>query len=161
MKGATKAVTGSSADVIFQSTLPWRERQASTDPLASSAEFQSTLPWRERQAIPIDKAEKGVFQSTLPWRERPQAGYYLGRFSYFNPRSREGSDNWAESRNKRLCNFNPRSREGSDDHRREIKATADEFQSTLPWRERLRSICNLGRPCKFQSTLPWRERLSV
>ena len=35
-------------------------------------------------------------------------------FSYFNPRSREGSDNLSEAQRYVQDDFNPRSREGSD-----------------------------------------------
>ncbi len=76
------------------------------------------------------------FQSTLPRRERLLQEQHLLRISYFNPRSREGSDGVLtttfkmtkisihapakgatlihEEEEKILDNFNPRSREGSD-----------------------------------------------
>ena len=57
-------------------------------------------------------------------------------FSYFNPRSREGSDKGL----LRDC----------------IKDLL--FQSTLPRGERLPEPQSLGRPCQFQSTLPRGER---
>ena len=79
------------------------------------AEFQSTLPRRERRgferlsdhvlSISIHAPAKGAtaelldmaakrraFQSTLPRRERRTARSRRPRSSYFNPRSREGSD---------------------------------------------------------------------
>ena len=34
----------------------------------------------------------------------------------FNPRSREGSDEWIVEKNVKLRDFNPRSREGSDQY---------------------------------------------
>ena len=55
-------------------------------------EFQSTLPRRERQILCIRSTVK----------------------EYFNPRSREGSDQWFVVFFSRNVNFNPRSREGSD-----------------------------------------------
>ena len=58
----------------------------------------------------------------------------------FNPRSREGSDHAAlKSTPFCLQNFNPRSREGSDFKGNITRYLANEFQSTLPRRE---------RPCK-------------
>ena len=100
---------------------------------------------------------------------------------YFNPRSREGSDNKCDRCNRHCIYFNPRSREGSDQNQRESKnsavisihapakgATTDpsglrivcKFQSTLPRRER--RITSRLEPTeqKFQSTLPRRERLT-
>ena len=62
-------------------------------------------------------------------------GWYWSRI-YFNPRSRVGSDReiceiaWA------YLNFNPRSRVGSDVERLVNIDTGEEFQSTLPRRER-------------------------
>ena len=77
---------------------------------------------------------------------------------YFNPRSREGSDEKQKAeiavlkafqstlpRGERPCkemkrahwkNFNPRSREGSDDNLVIISKNGKEFQSTLPRGER-------------------------
>ena len=55
---------------------------------------------------------------------------------YFNPRAREGSDGTAFSGAFNKVNFNPRSREGSDLNLRCV-SDDNEFQSTLPRRERL------------------------
>ena len=55
-----------------------------------------------------------IFQSTLPRRERPMTTGSGSGGSYFNPRSREGSDLWQAVRSRRVSHFNPRSREGSD-----------------------------------------------
>ena len=61
--------------------------------LSLSYEFQSTLPWRERRSVLFSRSR---------------------RHTYFNPRSREGSDVSASFGNRYLLTF----------------------QSTLPWRER-------------------------
>ena len=53
--------------------------------------------------------------------------------------------------------FNPRSREGSDVAGRPI-AASEPFQSTLPRRERRASSAVMGKAAAFQSTLPRRER---
>ena len=54
------------------------------------------------------------FQSTLPRRERRRKSLILRLRSYFNPRSREGSDSAFSFFIEDVINFNPRSREGSD-----------------------------------------------
>ena len=59
------------------------------------------------------------------------------RISNFNPRSREGSDNISAGSSLILANFNPRSREGSDNLPVAKKKPYQQFQSTLPRRERL------------------------
>ena len=77
--------------------------------------FQSTLPRRERRCVEYEKVHRKLFQSTLPRRERlvrlsaPKAS-----ISHFNPRSREGSDVPCPAHRRNLPSFNPRSREGSD-----------------------------------------------
>ena len=123
-----------------------------------------------------------VFQSTLPHGERPGYNRLRAVESYFNPRSRTGSDRGAV-----LCivppdYFNPRSRTGSDVVVNIIVAIGDVFQSTLPHGERPSDGCKVGliaaisihapargatfvNPCcllqfrEFQSTLPHGERL--
>ena len=54
--------------------------------------------------------------------------------------------------------FNPRSHAGSDDHIQKLAVRNVRFQSTLPRRERLRSIQCRRIGVQFQSTLPRRER---
>ena len=80
--------------LIFQSTLPRRERpRPDTDNLQKLL-FQSTLPRRERPfpSFPDAGGDAG-FQSTLPRRERPPRLVLSGRNTkHFNPRSRVGSD---------------------------------------------------------------------
>ncbi len=59
--------------------------------------FQSTLPRRERPSPIHQLPLSPIFQSTLPRRERPRVFSHSGfRFVYFNPRSREGSDDHPE-----------------------------------------------------------------
>ena len=54
----------------------------------------------------------------------------------FNPRSREGSDDFLFATCYSINYFNPRSREGSDDGNEKKIAVDDLFQSTLPRGER-------------------------
>ena len=61
---------------------------------------------------------------------------------YFNPRSREGSDESSHHPLHNICNFNPRSREGSDEQIPLTEIEENEFQSTLPRRER--HGCDVG-----------------
>ena len=86
----------------------------------------------------LEKDYTIIFQSTLPRGERPGAVPYIPTSStYFNPRSREGSDytDWG------------------------LRGVAKIFQSTLPRGERPQRI-QFGRLLRtFQSTLPRGERL--
>ena len=56
--------------IMFQSTLPWRERLVTRCKLGAVNSFQSTLPWRERPCSGVGATRGLKFQSTLPWRER-------------------------------------------------------------------------------------------
>ena len=147
------------ANIVFQSTLPRRERRSSAKPLSSSRTFQSTLPRRERldaaelerlhRDISIHAPAKGatihwlllilvavVFQSTLPRRERhmEKRRPSIGRM-YFNPRSREGSD-------PGQSHYKQRGR---------ISIHAPAKGATYYWDNSQMSV-------KFQSTPPRRER---
>ena len=78
------------------------------------------------------------FQSTLPRGERQSHHFLLSSsFSYFNPRSHEGSDSDLVMNIYNRNHFNPRSHEGSD-HLPTLmrQSTVTEFQSTLPRGER-------------------------
>ena len=135
-KGAT--ITGCVLQpiMIFQSTLPRRERLITAEIDGDYRKFQSTLPRRERRSRTGTFKHGKRFQSTLPRRER-QHPFQNARFLFdFNPRSREGSDERPENKKTtyeisihapakgatkpneylggRERNFNPRSREGSD-----------------------------------------------
>ena len=76
-----------------------------------------------------------LFQSTLPRRERRKRWFRNADFLHFNPRSREGSDQYNS-----------------------VRSGAERFQSTLPRRERLGSAVPAVTVDVFQSTLPRRER---
>ena len=55
------------------------------------------------------------FQSTLPRGERHKCNFQEHHDEDFNPRSREGSDQWMIPSTIDFGHFNPRSREGSDE----------------------------------------------
>ena len=119
------------------------------------------------------------FQSTLPRRERPVGLHHEGRGTYFNPRSREGSDGILICRCLGIIYFNPRSREGSDSgyiHNRFYKLnfnprSREGSDHVIGFLDRLMRI-SIHAPAKgatwrisqqlpiiqFQSTLPRRER---
>ena len=100
-------------------------------------EFRSTLPRRERLTAWIYLTILCPFRSTLPRRERRarSAGDHMVSF-YFDPRSREGSDNNTKFLPPTIGNFDPRSREGSDDTEQHHFSFYEQFRSTLPRRER-------------------------
>ena len=68
-----------------------------------------------------------IFQSTLPRRERRPQLVYKNFRHHFNPRSREGSDNYWEN---------------------DATITANTFQSTLPRRERHVLFISIHAPAK-------------
>ena len=143
----------------FQSTLPQGERQERifmsllyrkisihapargatgwTNSWVPQTQFQSTLPQGERRAIAAAIFLLRQFQSTLPQGER-QSGPAsdCGVTTYFNPRSRKGSD---------LIFRGHHMAHGT-------------FQSTLPQGERLQDTGHGRPPASFQSTLPQGER---
>ena len=59
--------------------------------------FQSTLPQRERLASTVPMAGVVLFQSTLPQRERPKRKQTMQLQICFNPRSHKGSDKLARN----------------------------------------------------------------
>ena len=76
--------------------------------------FQSTLPRRERRFPPPHQHTTRQFQSTLPRRERHGTAPAPSSCPNFNPRSRVGSDKCFSTTLYIFQNFNPRSRVGSD-----------------------------------------------
>ena len=122
----------------FQSSLPRGERPGERCTCHSTHEFQSSLPRGERLFPHPIFREFRRFQSSLPRGERHKSQ----RWSYRN-----------------VGYFNPRSREGSDDH----GYGADEPQAWIsilaPARGATRTQSNtrISRPL-FQSSLPRGER---
>ena len=91
------------------------------------------------------RSSSSVFADCKDFNPRSREGsdeyynLYGGRGSDFNPRSREGSDISPQLNTAtRLDDFNPRSREGSDHVRCGLQPASGKFQSTLPRRERRR-----------------------
>ncbi len=123
--------------MLFQSTLPRRERRSRMPYNSMTVEFQSTLPRRERLNA---KDVVGVVNNISIHAPAKGATFIGGRcilyYDYFNPRSREGSDSLPRMDTKHY----------------------QLFQSTLPRRERQMQLTTLVDMTQFQSTLPRRER---
>ena len=116
-----------------------RSREGSDDTIQAliwtTERFQSTLPWRERLVAFFKVTPSAIFQSTLPWRERPKLCRTPFSFPDFNPRSREGSDLstlylvlWF------MISIHAPVKGATQAN--SPTTIIDEFQSTLPWRER-------------------------
>ena len=106
------------------------------------------------------KTNSSLFQSTLPRRERRHPSHRLRYPPYFNPRSREGSDQARLQLRWLVPHFNPRSREGSDIGQGGISVLRRIISIHAPVKEATHPITS--RACLvllFQSTLPRRERL--
>ena len=94
-----------------------REGSDETAPFHTAAQlvFQSTLPRRER---PDNTSVPRIHPHHFNPRSREGSDAYSSAFwrviTNFNPRSREGSDNSSSHSCRQIKNFNPRSREGSD-----------------------------------------------
>ena len=127
---------------IFQSTLPRGERPAwdgipvdtmmDFNPRSREGSDDSKTENLPHEPISIHAPARGatqskrldfgetVFQSTLPRGERRAMPRQTRLTSYFNPRSREGSDEVSAIGFSLLTDFNPRSREGSDTYRFDV-----------------------------------------
>ena len=92
-RGATPNVPTRDPAILFQSTLPRGERRTGL-----------TIILRY-DAISIHAPARGATKNNQ---------WIWSRFLYFNPRSREGSDEIERTKKRNDVNFNPRSREGSD-----------------------------------------------
>ena len=121
--------------------------------------FQSTLPRGERLYKLLEGGIKKIFQSTLPRGERlvsPAAE--LTSAGYFNPRSREGSDEVVASHSERRQQISIHAPARGATQRAESSQRITEFQSTLPRGERQTPYQNISIIPSFQSTLPRGER---
>ena len=100
----------------FQSTLPRGERPNGFSINANRiTKISIHAPARGATSVRCSGGVSGRFQSTLPRGERLcAAALLLNRPEYFNPRSREGSDDDVRLFFDWYSDFNPRSREGSD-----------------------------------------------
>ena len=143
----------------FQSTLPRRERPSDGGDHALGDEISihapakgATARWHRRHLTIIyfnPRSREGSDRSSNAPRRvveisihAPAKGATLpepiwqAASSHFNPRSREGSDNVQMYTNRVYKHFNPRSREGSDLSDMVTDFATEQFQFTLPRRER-------------------------
>ena len=133
--------------------------------------------------VSLSFAYTKLFQSTLPRRERRLVGWFLAITRHFNPRSREGSDDFIDFNYKEIADdFNPRSREGSDKGKilhylyfvhfnpRSREGSDMSEEKYFPYMgisihapAKGATFVNAGaaEALKFQSTLPRRERLLI
>ena len=103
------------AQLVFQSTLPRRERPDNTSvPRIHPHHFNP----RSREGSDSVLLHLRTSHSDFNPRSREGSDIRSGRggqaVAHFNPRSREGSDAYSSAFWRVITNFNPRSREGSD-----------------------------------------------
>ena len=122
---------------VFQSTLPRRER-----PVFDQLKFRLNsvsihAPTKGATTIQMTDSCLYLFQSTLPRRERHFLFLLLRFYKLFQSKlpRRERHHRITLNLFKLWC-FNPRSHEGSDSPGRNAAAGDQQFQSTLPPRER-------------------------
>ena len=169
------------ARLVFQSTLPRRERRAgiySTGNYirvsihapakgATAAVSPNRRPDRVSIHAPAKGATVGMEKGFLlytSFNPRSREGSdttslsHTGRISSFNPRSREGSDSRSPSVPHRSVGFNPRSREGSDQVEEYIQAIQKSVSIHAPAKGATLFLPSSVSSFEFQSTLPRRER---
>ena len=167
---------------IFQSTLPRRERHQTGSPYrrillisihapAEGATYNRSMS-RRTLAISIHAPAEGatasdeydfttmiVFQSTLPRRERLHQsainGYGLS-ISIHAPAEGATDPELALAFHQSISIHAPA--EGATCFPVGVLCGGDQFQSTLPRRERPAAVLSMSFALKFQSTLPRRER---
>ena len=133
VKGWRLAMLDGRMEVRLSASLPRRERLHHHQPVLREPCISIHAPAKGATACKRSLSLcAAAFQSTLPRRERLRAVCRLISQSYFNPRSREGSDRIVPSRTMFRWNFNPRSREGSDRGTSFGFSIPPAFQSTLP-----------------------------
>ena len=114
-RGATSSLPQCLAVTKFQSTLPRGERLLIIHATLILLLFQSTLPRGERRDTFLQNYNRIPISIHAPARgATPSFVVSEPSITHFNPRSREGSDNFVPSFVSPPTNFNPRSREGSD-----------------------------------------------
>ena len=100
-----------------------------------------------------------MFQSTFPRRERRMLFDFMVVFDgvsiHVPAKGTTGSGADIAQRDR---SFNPRSREGNDDYHVTRNTEEFMFQSTFPRRERLTKVATDAITAAFQSTFPRRER---
>ena len=144
----------------FQSTLPRRERLSIFTPFRSRHLISIHAPAKGATIRRSLQCERSGYFNPRSREGSDQGGYTNGSFhKNFNPRSREGSDVCRENPLESFFHFNPRSREGSDGISRFYSVSHLYFNPRS--REGSDDITDrvISPNQVFQSTLPRRERL--
>ncbi len=142
----------------FQSTLPRGERPRRLRCVPFGRRFQSTLPRGERRNIGETGPPYVKFQSTLPRGERLHIDGIIGQCFQFQSTLPRGERLSARPPNMiSRSYFNPRSREGSDEFD-EQRQTAIIISIHAPARGATFLLMGSFRGIQFQSTLPRGER---
>ena len=183
---ARGATTHSIANSFLKQHFNPRSREGSDSTLSKIffviAKFQSTLPRGERLPtctrdiqttfISIHAPARGAtasvpptcvglqFQSTLPRGERRRSvKFLLYMMSYFNPRSREGSDDYRVVLDILQCIFQSTLPRGERHRCTRCNGLILQISIHAPARGATAHYCQSNRATEFQSTLPRGERL--
>ena len=144
--------------VEFQSTRPWWTRSSNASRVRREIEFQSTRPWWTRNGQISWFGASSLVSIHAPVMDANWLALSLALcLPGFNPRARDGRENYSDRLWHWLGSFNPRARDGREDQR---------GSPILWWRcfnPRARDGRELITTCPvrcrmFQSTRPWWTR---
>ena len=143
---------------LFQSTLPYGERQHFLHMVHKVVPFQSTLPYGERQHFVDIIATSHRFQSTLPYGERQSIALKINAIMIVSIHAPVWGATLLSVLRIAFSLFQSTLPYG--ERRRSLHDSPGirKFQSTLPYGERLRQAAETGTIEQFQSTLPYGER---
>ena len=115
IQGATMLSEEQVSNGVFQSTHPYRVRQAFTLLLFSSRRFQSTHPYRVRLLMYENPTKVGKFQSTHPYRVRHSVGFHWSYDTFVSIHAPiQGATYLFDLCSTGYRSFNPRTHTGCD-----------------------------------------------
>ncbi len=157
-RGATETRLPAPANIFISIHAPARGATLGFVDDLSLVVFQSTLPQGERQRIAWGVALSTIISIHAPARGATlQGAHCAAPDTYFNPRSRKGSDDKdSASTQMRYISIHAPARGATPSTLPPLGLTL--FQSTLPQGERLISRSSRQSASLFQSTLPQGER---
>ncbi len=143
----------------FNPRSPRRERHREHQETRSAHQISIHAPAKGATRPMPQRTAARLFQSTLPRRERPNFRSLMPLRAYFNPRSREGSDDAVPLVILEIVviSIHAPAKGATAGHRQTFREH-HQFQSTLPRRERPSSARSTRLKFAFQSMLPRRER---
>ena len=157
-RGATKEILPDVILMEFQSTLPRGERHYTRLEYHRFAEFQSTLPRGERHCVTYKFCQLRDISIHAPARGATEsARCSTSQCSDFNPRSREGSDNYIAFQNNPYTISIHAPARGATTFRLSKQKTIY-ISIHAPARGATKVFYNSFRNAQFQSTLPRGER---